>query len=181
MPRLKEKSFNFLKPEEVLKGLDLREDMIAADFGSGSGGWAIPLAKILKEGKVYAIDILEEPLSALKGRANLLNISNIELIRSDLESKNSSLLKDDFLDLVLITNLLFQVADKKRILEEGKRVLKKGGKILVVDWKPKATLGPKEGRISEREVKKLAKEVGFKLEKEISAGDYHYGLLFKKP
>ena len=43
---------------------------IAADFGSGSGGWVIPLAKILTKGKVWAIDVQDEMLSALKGRAD---------------------------------------------------------------------------------------------------------------
>ena len=47
----------FLNPQEVLNHLELEGDMVAADFGSGSGGWAIPLAKRLKFGKVYAIDI----------------------------------------------------------------------------------------------------------------------------
>ncbi|PIP24588.1 MAG: hypothetical protein COX33_01180, partial [Candidatus Nealsonbacteria bacterium CG23_combo_of_CG06-09_8_20_14_all_36_125] len=50
----------FLNPSEVLKQLNLKKNMVAADFGSGSGGWAFPLAKKLEEGKVYAIDILEE-------------------------------------------------------------------------------------------------------------------------
>jgi len=117
----------FLKPEEILKQLDLGEDMIAADFGSGSGGWALPLAQILKEGKIYAVDILEEPLSALKSRAEILKIFNIAVIRSDIETKNGSKLKDNHLDLVLITNLLFEAEDKKEVLAEGKRVLKKGG------------------------------------------------------
>jgi len=171
----------FLKPEEVLNQLDLKEDMIAADFGSGSGGWAIPLAKILKEGKVYAIDVLEEPLSALKSKAELNNISNIETVRSDLESKNGSKIKDNFLDLVLMTNLLFEIENKKEVLAEGKRVLKKGGKILVVDWEPGASLGPKEGRVSAEEVKKVAKDLGLKMEKEIEAGSYHYSLVFTKP
>mgnify|MGYP001611054209 FL=1 len=53
---------NFLNPTEILRQLELKKDMVACDFGSGSGGWAIPLAKILEEGRVYAIDILEEPL-----------------------------------------------------------------------------------------------------------------------
>lgn len=170
----------FLKPEEVLNQLDLKEDMIAADFGSGSGGWAIPLAKILKEGKVYAIDVLEEPLSALKSRAELSNISNIETIRSDLESEKGSKIRDNFLDLVLMTNLLFEIENKKEVLAEGKRVLKKGGKILVVDWKPEASLGPKEGRISAEEVKKIAKDLGLKMEKEIEAGSYHWALILEK-
>jgi len=172
---------NFLKPEEILKQLSLKEDMAAADFGSGSGGWAIPLAKILKEGKVYAIDILEEPLSALKGKAELLNISNIELIRSDLEGERGSKIEDDSLDLVLITNLLFETENKKEILAEAKRILKGSGKILIVDWKPKASLGPKEGKISVKEIQKIAKNLNLEVEKELEAGDYHYAMLIKKP
>lgn len=171
----------FLNPEEVLKQLALKEDMMAADFGSGSGGWAIPLAKTLKEGTVYAIDILEEPLSALKGKAVLSNVANIVTIRADLEVENGSTLKADSLDLVLITNLLFQTEEKEKILKEAKRVLKKGGIVLIVDWKPDSSLGPKEGKISAREVKKMAQDLDLRLDKEIPAGVYHYALIFKKP
>ena len=170
----------FLNPQEILKELELRKDMIAADFGSGSGGWAIPLAKRLTDGKIYAIDILEEPLSALKNKSGIEGIVNIETIRSDIESENGSTLKDNYLDLVLITNLLFQVEDKKLVLAESKRVLKKGGKVLVIDWDLKAPIGPEGKKISPEEVKKLAKEIGFNLEKEFKAGDYHYALVFTK-
>lgn len=168
----------FLNPQEVLKQLKLREDMTACDFGSGSGGWAIPLAKILKDGQVYALDILEEPLSALRAKAKLEKITNIETIKSDLEK--TSRLKENLSDLVLMTNLFFQVDDKKSVFQEGKRVLKKGGRILVVDWQKTAPLGPTEGRVSAEEIKKIAKEIGLKLEREFKAGLYHYGLIFVK-
>jgi len=193
----------FLKPEEILKQLNLKEDMVAADFGAGSGGWVLPLAQILKEGKVYAIDVLEEPLSALQSRAQMLNISNIQSTRSDVETEKGSQLKDNHLDLVLMTNLLFEVEDKKEVLTEGKRVLKKGGKILVIDWKKDSSLGPKQGRVSAEEVKKIAEEIGLKLEKpstraklgagpvphrnkvsgagEFEASTYHWGLILAKP
>jgi len=168
----------FLNPQEVLKELKLKEDMVAADFGCGSGGWVIPLAKKLEEGKVYAIDILEEPLSALKAKAKLEKIINIATIKADVEKEVNIL--DDNLDLVLMTNLLFECQDKKSVLSEAKRVLKKGGKILVVDWEKDALLGPKEGRVSAENVKKIAKELNLKLEKEFKAGTYHYGLILVK-
>ena len=171
----------FLNPEEVLKNLNLKEDMVACDFGSGSGGWVLPLARTLTEGKIYAIDILEEPLSALKGKAEIFKIQNIETIRSDVEKKRGSTIKDNEVDLVFMTNLLFEVEDKKGVLVEGKRILKKGGKILVIDWKQEAVLGPKTGRISPDEIKDIVKKLDLKIENEFKAGDYHWGLILAKP
>lgn len=170
----------FLNPNEVLKMLNLNKNMIAADFGCGSGGWTMPLAKRLEDGLVYAIDILEEPLSALRGKITLEKISNIRIIRSDMESKQGSTLSDSSVDLVLMTNLLFQIEDKKAVFAEAKRILKKEGRILVIDWKKETSLGPENERVSEEEVKKLAEEIGLKLEKEFEAGTHHYGLVFNK-
>ena len=168
----------FIDPEEVLKQLKLKKGMVAADFGCGSGGWALPLAKKLEEGKIYAIDILEEPLSALRAKIKLGKILNIEVIKSDVEK--TSRLHPESCDLVLMTNLLFQCQDKKSALEEGKRVLKPGGKILVVDWKEETPLGPKGERVSPEEVKALAKELNLKVEKEFEAGLYHWALILVK-
>jgi len=170
----------FLNPSEILKQLKLKEGMVAADFGSGSGGWVIPLARILEEGKVYAIDILEEPLSALKSRARLENLFNIDIIQSDVEAARGSKLSDSSCDLVLMTNLLFECDNKKIVLEEGKRVLKPGGKILVVDWSKDNPLTPEVEWVSVEEIKKIAKELSLKIEKEFEAGLYHWGLILVK-
>jgi len=168
----------FLNPNEVLNQLELSANMTAADFGSGSGGWAIPLAKRLEKGRVFAIDILEAPLSALKGKAALGKLSNIQTILADVE-KGTKLL-DGSCDLVLMTNLLFQVDDIGVVFQEALRVLRKGGKILAVDWKEDAPFGPKEKRVSPEEVKKTARELGSLVEKEFSAGSYHWGLILGK-
>ncbi len=170
---------SFLNPEKVFNELELQENMTAADFGCGAGGWAIPLAKRLKEGRVYAIDILEEPLSALKSKMETEKILNIEPIYSNIEKLNGSTLPDSYVDLVLITNLLFQAEDKKRILAEAKRILKNQGIMLIVDWKTGISVGP-ENKISQQEIQNLANELDFKFKKEFSAGAYHYCLIFIK-
>jgi len=56
----------FVNPIEILNKLDLKDDMIAVDFGCGSGGWVIPLAKKIEQGIIYAIDVQEEMLSVLE-------------------------------------------------------------------------------------------------------------------
>lgn len=152
--------------------------MVAADFGCGSGGWVIPLAKKLEYGKVYAIDVLEDPLSALRSKMKMEKIINIEPVKADVEE--STRLISGSCDLVLMTNLLFQVGDIKQVLLEGKKVLRGGGRILVVDWNEDAPVGPEGKRISAEDVKELAEEEGFTLEKEFEAGPYHWGAILTK-
>ncbi len=169
----------FVNPIEILNQIPLRSTMIAADFGCGSGGWTVPLARKLEDGQVFAIDIQEEPLSALESKAKLEGISNIRKIVADVERRIPQI-PDSSCNLVLITDLLFQVDNKEGVFKEAKRVLIPGGRVLVVEWKPEAPFAPKEGAPSKEEVKEIAQNLGFQLEKEFKAGDYHYGLIFTK-
>jgi len=170
----------FINPIEVLDKLNLKDDMVVADFGCGAGGWVIPLAKRLEQGIVYAIDIQEEMLSALESKLKVENIQNVRKILSNIEDDKDLKLSPLSCDLILMTNLLFQVEDKKQIFKQANRVLKQNGKVLVVDWNKDAILSPDQKSVSQDEVKKIAKEFNFELKKEFSAGDYHYALVFEK-
>ena len=79
----------------------------------------------------------------------------------------------------LVTNLIFQIEKRKEVFDEAGRVLKAGGKLLVVDWKEDAKIGPGQ-KISARELKELAQNSGFSLESEFEAGNFHIGLIFTK-
>lgn len=170
---------SFIDPNEVLNQLGLGKEMIAADFGCGSGGWVLPLAEIVEKGKVFAVDVQAEPLSALAGKAKAKKLKNIQTILGDVE-KGGLKIPDNFCDWVLITNLLFQAQDKLAVFREAKRVLKPQGKALVVDWQADAALGPKTPVPSRETVRELGKQAGFAIEKEFLAGDYHYALVFTK-
>ena len=171
----------FIKPEDVLDKLEIREGMKIADFGCGAGYFTIPLAKRAgKGGIVYAIDVQSTALESVRGRARLFSALNIETIRADLEKENSSTLKENSLDMVVLGNILFQSSAKDAIIKEAKRVTnKKSGKIVIIEWKEDAMLGPQAGyRISKNDLKKMAKDFRLVLEKEFNAGDSHYGLVF---
>ncbi|OGZ26630.1 MAG: hypothetical protein A2365_01195 [Candidatus Nealsonbacteria bacterium RIFOXYB1_FULL_40_15] len=169
----------FLNPKEILDQLDLKDDMSAAEFGAGSGSFSIPLAKKLDEGLVYAIDVQTEPLSALKGRAKQEGIKNIRVLRSNLEKQKGSSLQSESVDLVVIPNMLFQAEDKGAIISEGSRILKSGGILVIIDWRKGSSKGPEE-RFSREEAVKASESKGFRIEKEIDAGKYHYCLVFRK-
>lgn len=170
----------FIDPIEILNKLDLKDDMIVADFGCGSGGWVIPLAKRLEQGIIYAIDLQEEMLSVLESKLKAENIQNVRKILSDVEDKKDLKLSPLSCDLILMTNLLFQAEDKKQVFKQAQRLLKPNGRILIVDWKPNNLLEPEKGKVSADEVKKMAKEFNFELKNEFPAGSYHYVLVFEK-
>ena len=172
-------SEDFLDPVSIIKNhLDLKPGMTAADFGCGSGGWTIPMARILEGGKVYAIDIQDEPLSALRGKLRSLRIFNVETIRMDIE-KTILRLMDNSVHFVLLSNVLFQTEDKIRTMEEAKRILRPDGRILVIDWAKNASVGP-ETKLSAEEVRSMADAIGLVFVEAFQAGGYHYGLIFKK-
>lgn len=171
---------DFIDPEKILKNISLKPDMSAADFGCGSGGFTIPLAKSLYEGIVYALDVQEGPLNALKGRMNAEGINNVKFARVDLEKENGSKLSSSSVDIVIIANVLFQAEDKKAIISEAKRVLRNNGKLIIVDWIPNSGFeGIAEGRVDKEDVKKMALSAGLSFKKEFDAGKYHFGLIFE--
>jgi ubiquinone/menaquinone biosynthesis C-methylase UbiE len=167
----------FLNPTEVLDKINVRENFISADFGSGSGGWVIPLAQRTKLGIVYAIDVLGAPLSILKQKAKNEGLRNVKIIQADIEK--GSQLSDDSCDLVLMTNLLFAVEDRKKVLKEGVRILKEGGHLLVVDWEAEAPIQVSDP-ISSIDLGNMAIDLNLQLVKELPAGIYHWGLIFRK-
>lgn len=179
---------NFAHPLRNVGEFGIQHGMRVADFGAGSGAYALAIAEVLQEsGAIYAIDVQKELLRRIKNEATRRGYTNVEIIRADLEMVGASKLAEHTLDIVLISNLLFQLSDKKPPLTEAKRILKPRGKLVVIDWSEQFSyenstgrIGPSRDRVVEKSsVVSLAAESGFELVKEFVAGAHHYGLIFR--
>ncbi|OGZ33963.1 MAG: hypothetical protein A2Y98_00615 [Candidatus Portnoybacteria bacterium RBG_19FT_COMBO_36_7] len=173
----------FLNPQKVLDQLEIQTPSRIADFGCGHGYFSIPLAKMVgKEGQVFAVDILNEALEEVKGKAVQAELANIETLRGNLEIPGGSKLPDNSCDMALLANVLFQSNKKADIIREARRVLKSGGKMVIIDWQPSGkTLTSDSGwRISQGEASQAATEKKFTFDREFDAGNFHYGLIFRK-
>jgi len=172
----------FLKPEETIKELSIKQGMRIADFGCGAGYFTIPLAEMVgQKGKVYAFDILKTALESVRSRAKSAGLLNIETVWSNLETLNASKLKNESIDLVLLANILFQSSKKADIIKEAKRILKRGGKLVVIEWKKNQVMGPPEKFIVDKDlVRGIAEKQDFKFDKEFPAGQGHWGMIFVK-
>ena len=171
---------SFLNPEEILEQLDIKPNMIIADFGCGSGGFTIPLAREVEDGLVHGLDVQEQPLSALKSRFLLENLNNIKITKCDLEAPKGSKLSPESVDMVFIPNVLFQAENRSAIIIEAYRVLKRKGRLIIIDWIGKNIQAELGGEISKDEAIRLAKDQGFKFQKDFKAGEYHFGVIFVK-
>ena len=173
----------FSDPVKNIEKCNIQAGQDIADLGSGSGFYTIAAAKALSStGRVYAIDAQKELLSKLKNHSAKEGLYNVEVIWGDLDKPNGTKLRDSSIDLAMLCNILFQLENKENIINEAKRILKPRGKLLVVDWADSfGGTGPRPEVIVKKEFL-MAKfeKAGFHLEKEISAGAHHYGLIFKK-
>jgi len=172
----------FLNPEEIIKQIDLKQGDQVGDLGCGTGYMSFSASRSVGEkGRIFAVDIQKYVLEQIKKEAQMENIQNIQTVWSDLETQGATDIAQNSLDVVFLVNTLFLVNDKKAVLEESKRILKQAGKILIVDWKPGNTsIGPSaDKRVDLANIRQIAQELGFIEEKEINAGKYHFGILFK--
>ncbi len=156
--------------------------MAVADFGSGTGDFAIIAAKLVgADGQVTAIDVQEPAISSVRSRSRIEGLLNIVPVRANLEVPGSSGLANSSQDVVLLTNILFQTQKKKEVVHEAHRVLKSGGTLVFIDWRTDAALGPTRGfRLDKGEITDIICEIGFLFQKEIASGAYHFGMLFTK-
>lgn len=178
---------SFLHPSIASKSLDILPGMRVADFGCGSGHWAVELAKAVgPSGKIFAVDVQESALEATRSEARRAHLQNIETIRADVEAPGATALKEGMVDAVIISNMLFQADKKQNVVSEAARIVKPSGRVFLIDWDNTidvyaSRMGPPASqRISRQDAEHLFVSDGFRFEKEFNAGSHHYGLIFRK-
>lgn len=154
-----------------------------ADLGGGTGRYATLLAEAVElPGKVYVVDLQKDILRDLTVRARSLGITNIVTVVADIETPRGTGFEEKSMDAALIANVLFQLEDKYAFLKETFRILRSGGRALVIDWKGSFKgIGPSEKYlVLEDSLREITDEIGFTFDRSINAGEYHYGLIFRK-
>ena len=151
-----------------------------ADIGCGPGYFSIPLAKHLVYGKLYALDILDEMLDALRQRVEEANLGNVEILKcgaTDFPVPKESL------DGVFLAFVTHASEDRIAFLKAARDLLKPRGWCTVLNWYRKETeYGPPlEKRIDPDELEELARETGFQVRWQRDLNGLHYMAMLRKP
>lgn len=173
----------FSDPQKIIDQCSIQAGMEIADFGAGSGFYTISASKaLISTGIVYAIDAQKDLLTKLKNNTAKQGLYNVDVVWGDVEKIGGTHLRDGSVDFVMICNLFFQIEDKISTIREAKRILKPGGRVLVVDWTDSfGGIGPKVDMVFKKEhAQEVFEKEGFHQDREILAGAHHYGFIFKK-
>lgn len=173
----------FIKPESVIDHLQITHGMHVADLGAGSGHFSIQAGKrVGLAGKIYVVDVLKDLLDRVKKDAEKQKLLNLEIVWGNIEKKGGTKLSDLSMDREIIANVLFQVEDKNGLASEAHRILRNGGKVLVIDWSDSFNnMGPiAPSVVSKESARAIFEKAGFIFEKEVPAGSHHYGFIIMK-
>ncbi len=170
----------FSDPAANLAKFGLTDGQKVVDLGAGSGFYSIEAAKkVGSSGRVYAVDVQKNLLERLRSNASTQGVRNIEVVWGNAEKIGGTKLREAIADRVVASNVLFQIEKPDDFCLEIKRILKPGGKVMVIDWSEVSALSPKQ-LVPAMKAQMLFEKNGFKLEDSFGAGDHHYGLVFTR-
>ena len=172
----------FVVPEKVVTHFHLREGDVVGDFGAGSGFFEKSLSRAVGvSGAVYAFEIQKQLVERVAVMARKEHLENVNVLWCDLEQQDGGTFKNGILDAGVLSNALFQFENKAAVLDEIRRLLRRGGKLLVIDWSESfGGMGPQPNDVlQETDAKALITEHGFQFERTFPAGAHHYGLAFR--
>ncbi|PIT90873.1 hypothetical protein COU17_03435 [Candidatus Kaiserbacteria bacterium CG10_big_fil_rev_8_21_14_0_10_49_17] len=173
----------FVEPEKAIRALTVREGMRVADFGAGSGAYTFLVAeRVGSRGLVIAVDIDRELLRKIKNEAQSAGLEQVEILWGDIDEPGGSNIESDSIDALILSNTLFQLEKPAEAALEIYRVLKKEGKLLLIDWSDSFKgLGPApDAVVSKKSARELFTHAGLSVVEEFEPGAHHYGIVLEK-
>lgn len=163
--------FEYLPPEEVARMLEIPQGGKVLDFGTGTGTYAIEVAKRRPDVEVIALDEQHEMLDYLRAKPAASELANLKPVFStqveDFKGK---------IDRVLALNVLHELGDES--LRNLKALLKPNGTALFIDWNAEVErpAGPPADHVySPVEGRRRLEQMGFQVESE-RLFPYHYAI-----
>ncbi len=171
----------WMKPDEVVKTLALKNGDVIGDIGAGSGYFARRFANaVAPNGKVYAVDIDAEVLGYLKDRAAQEKLTNLVTVVS---TETDPMLPAGAVDLAFFCDATHHIAGRPAFFGKIAQGLKTRGRMVVIDFPPGS---PRTGHaanelITQAQLISEADQAGFRFVKahELLLPDFYF-LEFEK-
>lgn len=149
-----------LDPSAMYEALGRPEVSVWVDVGAGTGIITAAFARLMPAATFYGADTSPEAVAWMREHRDEAREGRLLPL---LAEESRVPLDDGVADVVSMIALHHELADKHASYTEAMRLLRPGGQLLVVDWKPIETpKGPPLSlRVTAQDIADAAKEAGF--------------------
>lgn len=173
----------FDRREAILEALELRPGMAVADVGAGTGLFTLLFANAVgAEGRVYAVDISESFIAAIRERASAAGHDNVVGVVND---QQTVALPAESVDLVFIADTYHHFEYPYAMLSAIRTALRPGGILALIDFRRDPAVSSRwvmsHVRAGRAQVIEEVRAAGFELLDEPVRLRGNYFLRFLKP
>jgi len=121
------------EPAKLIKELGIKEGMVVADVGAGSGYHCFLMVPLVGEkGKVIASDIQQEMLDLITAKAKKQKVTNIETVKG---TERDPKLPAAGVDLIILVDVYHEFEFPFEMTEKMVDALKPGGRLVFVEFR----------------------------------------------
>jgi ubiquinone/menaquinone biosynthesis C-methylase UbiE len=165
----------FLSKPEVVALLHLHPGMTVAEIGAGHGSVSLAIARpVGPTGRILAVENAPDMLARFRRKPDYP--ANIELIASPY---HQTTIASGCCDRILLANLWTELVDPAAVLAECRRLLRAGGRMLLIEWRAESRFPPgppASRRTSLEEMVQILETHAWDVHAQGGAGPYSYYL-----
>lgn len=146
-----------LQPARVLDAIGVRPGMTVGEAGASYGYFTFKLAsRVGPGGRVYANDIDRGALRSIEDRSASEKVHNITTVLGEVADPR---FPRSNLDMIVVFDCLFEFADQAGWMQNARRYLKPGGRLVIVD--PDRSKMPSSHFLSRQQVEGFGRQAGY--------------------
>jgi len=169
------------KPAEIPAAIGLKEGMVVADIGAGTGYFERYFSKAVgPDGRVYAVDIEPHMVAHLEKRAAEEKTPNVVAVLAEPDDPK---LPAGGVDVIFVCDTWHHINDRLAYLKRLAASLRPGGRLAIVDFhkKPLPVGPPPQHKLAREVVVDELAQAGWSLAGESDRLPYQYLLIFTPP
>jgi ubiquinone/menaquinone biosynthesis C-methylase UbiE len=167
------------QPDRVVAEMKLKPTDVVADVGAGTGYFAFRLARLVPQGKVYAVDLQDEMINVLNQRKRELKADNLIAVKSTEQAVN---LPASSVDVVLMVDVYHEFAYPYEMMQSIRQALKPGGRIVQIEYRGEDDSVPIKPlhKMTVKQVRKEQEFAGFTYRETKEFLPYQHFIVFEK-